>query len=605
MFRTGFDCCPADGAALRPCSEGVDPLIGAEIADRYLIEDLVGEGSMGMIYRARHLRLPCKFAIKVLFGDLVADPRMRIRFAQEAALASRLSHPNVVSVVDFGRSDAGLLYLVMSYVEGEPLSDLIAREAPLDTAQAIRLTRELAQGLAHAHSQGLVHRDFKPGNVVLERNEGGTPVPRILDFGLAISMRDREGVGEEVAGRLTECGLIVGTPIYIAPEQALDHAVDHRADLFALGVTMYEMLTGRPPFDGSPVEIAHKNVTERVPPMSVRRPGLEVQPELERVVRRLLAKAPENRFASAEDLCAALDSVEWAVARADTQGMRAAIYQPDADPRASYPGFDDPTWMVNRGRSRLARIGLPALVAGVAACALSLSQGWIDVGMFDSRVPVAAAASDEEVAPTGPAAMATPAPMTERAADRVDRSRTERQAGAATPTQARAGKPARRAAASHPEERERSAEPRERIASREAEPAGATDPVPVSAAAVPPQADPGALAPVADGAALIGSEPDGADLQQTPLSIDSSASVDRLIRDYKDVGQAIAHLQARGGDQVARVFRDRYFRLPYGDALRIPAVRRDALAELAGLRHEVEDAIESLPAAPEVEQPSS
>src|SRR5262245_49177488 len=187
-FRTGYDCCPADGAELAPAVG--DPLIGAELAGRYVIEELVGEGSMGLIYRAHHVNLPRRFAVKILFGDLIADPRMRIRFAQEAALASRLSHPNVVSVVDFGRSVSGLLYMVMDYVEGEPLSDLIAREAPLEPLFAVRIARQLARGLGHAHKHGLVHRDFKPGNVLLERHEDDLLVPRILDFGLAISTHE-------------------------------------------------------------------------------------------------------------------------------------------------------------------------------------------------------------------------------------------------------------------------------------------------------------------------------------------------------------------------------------------------------------------------------
>src|SRR5262245_33185600 len=222
-FRTGYDCCPADGAELAPAVG--DPLIGAELAGRYVIEELVGEGSMGLIYRAPHVCLPRWFAVKILFGDLIADPRMRTRFAQEAALASRLSHPNVVPVVDFGRTESGLLYLVMDYVEGEGLGDLMAREGPIEPVRAIRIARQLAQGLGQAHKRGLVHRDFKPGNVLLERQESGPPLPRVVDFGLAICTRQRE----EAPSRLTECGIIIGTPIYIAPEQVLDQSIDHRA----------------------------------------------------------------------------------------------------------------------------------------------------------------------------------------------------------------------------------------------------------------------------------------------------------------------------------------------------------------------------------------
>jgi serine/threonine protein kinase len=320
VFRTGFERCPADGGRLTPW-EG-DPLLGTELAGRYVIEALVGQGSMGLIYRARHVCLPRWFAVKILFGDLSADSRMRTRFAQEAALASRLSHPNVVPVVDFGRTDSGLLYLVMDFVEGEVLGDLMARESPIEPVRAIRIARQLAQGLGHAHKRGLVHRDFKPSNVLLERQEAGPPVPRVVDFGLAICTRQRD----ETPSRLTEFGLIVGTPIYIAPEQVLDLAIDQRADLFALGVVMYEMLAGQPPFDGRAVEIAHKNVVQPVPPIAQRSPGVLVDLELERVVRRLLEKSPADRYASADEVCAALDAVEAVIADSGPgQGTRPGL----------------------------------------------------------------------------------------------------------------------------------------------------------------------------------------------------------------------------------------------------------------------------------------
>src|SRR4029079_14331130 len=199
--------------------------------------------------------------IKVLFGDHASDTRMRLRFAQEASAACRLNHPNVVSVVDFGKSDRGLLYLVMDYVEGETLSQLIEREAPLPERRAVELARQLCEGLAHAHANDIVHRDFKPDNVVLEPREGGSPAPRILDFGLAITSND-----DTFDGRLTQHGWVVGTPAYLSPEQARDEEVDQRADLYALGVVMYEMLAGVTPFEGAAMEVAHRNMLEPVPP---------------------------------------------------------------------------------------------------------------------------------------------------------------------------------------------------------------------------------------------------------------------------------------------------------------------------------------------------
>jgi serine/threonine-protein kinase len=390
VFRTRFGWCPADGAELAPCG-GSDPLLGSELAGRYIMEELVGEGSMGLIYRARHTCLPRCFAVKILFGDLIADPRMRIRFAQEAALASRLSHANVVPVVDFGRSAGGLLYLVMDFIEGEGLGELIAREAPLDPLHAIGLSRQLAQGLAHAHRRGLVHRDFKPNNVILERHEDAPAMPRILDFGLAISTRERD----DAPGRLTEIGYILGTPIYIAPEQVLDHVVDHRADLFALGVVMYEMLAGVPPFDGRPVEIAHKNVIHPVPLIAQRSPGVTVPPELEAVVRRLLEKAPERRYATADELCGALDEVERGLAPRAARPAKVAPRPAPAREDRKGAWQVARTWVMSRPGARMAsRIGMAAalmLTAGAVAYALTAR----------ATAPGLAAA-----APTGPAATA-------------------------------------------------------------------------------------------------------------------------------------------------------------------------------------------------------
>ena len=203
---------------------------------------------MGRVYSAHHTRLQRRqFAIKVLLGDLAATMSMRIRFAQEADAASRLDHPNVVPVVDFGKTATGLMFLAMELVTGPTLAQLIATDAPLPVEHVIGLTRQLCLGLAHAHARGLVHRDFKPDNVVVVSGTG-LEVPRILDFGLAITR-------DEPSARLTTAGIALGTPSYASPEQTHHEPVDERADLFALGVTMFEMLSGKLPFDGNAMEM--------------------------------------------------------------------------------------------------------------------------------------------------------------------------------------------------------------------------------------------------------------------------------------------------------------------------------------------------------------
>ncbi|MEO8706135.1 MAG: protein kinase [Kofleriaceae bacterium] len=280
--------------------EDRDPLLGTIVAEHYSIEELIGEGGMGRVYRAHHLRLQRRhFAIKVLLGDLASTPEMRMRFAHEADAASRLDHPNVVPVVDFGRTESGLMFLAMELVDGYTLAEVIAAQAPMAPAHVIALARQLCAGLAHAHARGLVHRDFKPENVILATS-GGLETPRILDFGLAI-MAD-----EEIPARFTTAGLTLGTPTYAAPEQTHDEPVDHRADLFALGVTMYEMLAGKLPFDGGALEVMHHNASGNPPPIATRS-GARVPRALEQIVRRLMARLPEQRFASAADVIVALD----------------------------------------------------------------------------------------------------------------------------------------------------------------------------------------------------------------------------------------------------------------------------------------------------------
>ena len=214
IYRGGFEQCPTDGTELKPFVD--DPLVGTTLAQHYIIDSCVGEGAMGRVYLAHHARLTKrKFAIKVLLGDLAADPTMRRRFEQEAEAASRLQHPNVVAVLDFGKTEAGLLYLVMQFVNGDTLGEFIEKGAIPQTT-VVQISKELCLGLSHAHEQGLVHRDFKPDNVVLNQVDN-KHTPRILDFGLAIISSP-----EESSVRLTSAGLVVGTPAFVSPEQARD-----------------------------------------------------------------------------------------------------------------------------------------------------------------------------------------------------------------------------------------------------------------------------------------------------------------------------------------------------------------------------------------------
>jgi serine/threonine-protein kinase len=400
-FRGNYTRCMRDGIPLVRTAD--DPLIGMTLAERYVIEALVGEGAMGLVYRAHHARLSRLFALKLMFGDVAADPSMRLRFAHEADAASRMSHPNVVSVLDFGKTENGLLYLAMEYAEGQTLAAMIRREGPLPEGRVVNLARQMARGLGHAHRAGLVHRDFKPANVAATRGEDGHELVRILDFGLAIA----EGDGR--IGRLTEHGLVVGTPIYISPEQARDQVVDHRADLFALGVVMYEMLAGKPPFEGTSHEIARANVTTTPPPIAQRNPAVRVSPELEALIMRLLAKRPADRPQSADDVIAALGQLG-----------RRAVPLPVTDAAArstrSNPRLPSPVrWLLaraaNLGWRRPEAGGRRSVTGGQKAAS------WLEVG---GAPPVAtSAATVVDAAPFAPHA-APLAPHATSAATLID-----------------------------------------------------------------------------------------------------------------------------------------------------------------------------------------
>ena len=279
-------------------SEGVhEKLVGQTLASRYLIETRLGEGAMGAVYKAKHVKVGRAFAVKVLHPRLLLDTKVTQRFEREAELAGRLRHPNVIGVVDVGETPDGMRYMVMDFAEGPDLASLLS-EAPMTPQRVTNLTRQMLEGLFHAHEQGLIHRDFKPENVIIERDSHGVEVPRIVDFGIAIL---REG-GESSSGpgRLTTNGLVLGTPHYMAPEQAVADPIDHRIDLFALGIMVYEMLCGKLPFDGSGAEVARANLLLDPPPISERVPYLDVDPLLEAFARRMMAKKRDLRPATAK-----------------------------------------------------------------------------------------------------------------------------------------------------------------------------------------------------------------------------------------------------------------------------------------------------------------
>ncbi len=255
---------------------------------RYELRSQIARGGTAQVYLARDLLLDRPVALKVLFPELSADHAFVERFRREAQAAANLSHPNIVPVFDWGESDR-THFIVMEYVDGEALSAVIRSEAPLPAARAASVAADIAKALSYAHRHGVVHRDVKPGNVLLTADG----LVKVTDFGIARAM----GVDEQV----TQTGLVMGTATYFSPEQAQGLGVDGRSDVYALGVVLYEMLAGRPPFVGeSPVAIAYQHVREEPPPLRSFNP--DVPAALEAVVEKAMAKAPAERYASADDL---------------------------------------------------------------------------------------------------------------------------------------------------------------------------------------------------------------------------------------------------------------------------------------------------------------
>ena len=282
----------------------IPPLVGKTVLGRYRVEAVLGAGAMGSVYRGVHATLGHGVAIKVLHAHLVHQHTMLARFRREAQAAARLQHANLITVLDVGETPDGLHVMVLELAKGPSLGDLMKR--PLAPARILHLVGQLLEGLDHAHHAGLIHRDLKPANVMVETSASGEEIARIVDFGIAI-LRDPD---DEAGGeRLTDTNQVLGTPLYMAPEQAKGEAFDHRIDLFALGVIVYEMLTGKLPFEGSAIDIALANIGKDPPVMAQRAPGVTIDPLLERFTRKLMARRLAERFGSAREAKVVLDQI--------------------------------------------------------------------------------------------------------------------------------------------------------------------------------------------------------------------------------------------------------------------------------------------------------
>ena len=315
-YPADFRVCPRDATPLTDAPDDEDPLVGHLLDGSYEVLRVIGEGGMGRVYEARHTRLHTKrFAVKLLHHELARQPEVVTRFQREAEAASVLTHPNVVGVYDVNTSADGRPYIVCELLEGEELGSYLERLGKLPAVEAVHIVRQVCHALAAAHAHGIVHRDVKPENVFLA---GPAATVKVLDFGISKVAETSDG--------LTKTGTVMGTPDYMAPEQARGDRVDSRADIYAVGAILYRALTGRKPFEGSdPMAILTSVLTQEPERPSTLEPSIPLSLEL--VVQRTMAKLPSERFAT-------MEALEQALAPFDA---------PDAQPPAVAPQVEGST----------------------------------------------------------------------------------------------------------------------------------------------------------------------------------------------------------------------------------------------------------------------
>jgi serine/threonine protein kinase len=342
-YGTEIAFCQTDGTKLMDAVEvermraDPDPLVRVLIGGRYRVIKRIGEGGMGIVYLAEHEAIEKRVAVKVLKEQYAQREDVVRRFQQEAKSASRVKHEGVLEVFDFGRTEDGRFFLAMELLDGTDLANLLEREGVIEPNRAARLSIKMARALGAAHAKGVIHRDMKPENVFVRLGDDGREHIKIVDFGIAQLRADGETETSpdakiKVHRKLTKTGMIFGTPEYMSPEQAAGKNIDARIDVYALGIIMFEMLTGKTPFQGDTfMAILSSHLLKPIPALvDEAPPGFHCSPDLEAVVRRALAKDPEGRFRNMQELVEAL--------LATPEGMSdEALRRPSYVPSSQFP----------------------------------------------------------------------------------------------------------------------------------------------------------------------------------------------------------------------------------------------------------------------------
>lgn len=284
-----------------------DPYLGKEVAGQFRIVEKIGKGGMGAVYKAEQPDMNRYVAIKILHSRYLSRSDLVSRFRREARAMSQLSHPNTARVFLYGQLDDGACYFVMEHLVGQNLAQIVRAEGAMKPRRAIRIMTQVCSALEEAHQAGIVHRDLKPENIFVTSQGGIRDFPKVLDFGLAKVTERQMRPGSMV---LTQQGMVFGTPEFMSPEQAHGKTLDARSDIYSLGIILYELLTGKLPFDAKqPIEYIQLHVNAAPIPLSERRPGTHFPSGLEEVVMTALAKKSEDRYASAAEFAVALESV--------------------------------------------------------------------------------------------------------------------------------------------------------------------------------------------------------------------------------------------------------------------------------------------------------
>jgi serine/threonine protein kinase len=342
-----------------------DPLVGTTLNGTYVVESALGEGGMGRVYRAHHTRIANKlFAIKVLRQELSSNREMVARFLREAETAACVAHPNVVEVFDVDETRLHCSYLVCEYLEGIELSEHLKNSSRLEIPTAIHIARQVCKGVAAAHAAGVIHRDIKPQNIFVLAEPGADvsarPTVKILDFGLSRFM-------DSVGTTLTRDGVIMGTPAYMAPEQACGGAVDYRADIYGVGAVLYSLITGRPPHEGETLQELLIAVLNEPPPIP-RSINPEIPAHLELVLQRAMARYPDERYQSMIELDLALAAFDEPVeGRPTSEGNLMPV---------GFKGFklEPDDWQVRTARPRLIAFGIAALLLLLVGLSSTISS---------------------------------------------------------------------------------------------------------------------------------------------------------------------------------------------------------------------------------------